>query len=71
MLWEDRFHEPGIILTVMSTKVLARSLPECIRTSQPSLVEGFGIPVLDGACLGILLWPAAANPTWKSKAFTT
>ena len=47
-------HEPGIILTgyVDETSKLDLYL-NALGLLSPSLVEGFGIPVLDGACLGM------------------
>ena len=47
-------HEPGILLTGYvdeSTKLDLYLNALCLVS--PSLVEGFGIPVLDGACLGM------------------
>ena len=46
-------HEPGIILTgyVDESSKLDLYL-NALGLLSPSLVEGFGIPVLDGACLG-------------------
>ena len=47
-------HEPGIILTgyVDESSKLDLYL-NALGLLSPSLVEGFGIPVLDGACLGM------------------
>ena len=47
-------HEPGIILTgyVDESSKLDLYL-NALALLSPSLVEGFGIPVLDGACLGM------------------
>ena len=47
-------HEPGIILTgyVDESSKLDLYL-NALGLVSPSLVEGFGIPVLDGACLGM------------------
>ena len=47
-------HEPGIILTgyVDESSKLDLYL-NALSLLSPSLVEGFGIPVLDGACLGM------------------
>ena len=47
-------HEPGIILTgyVDESSKLDLYL-NAMGLLSPSLVEGFGIPVLDGACLGL------------------
>ena len=47
-------HEPGIILTgyVDESSKLDLYL-NALGILSPSLVEGFGIPVLDGACLGM------------------
>jgi glycosyltransferase involved in cell wall biosynthesis len=47
-------HEPGIILTgyVDESDKLDLYL-NALSLLSPSLVEGFGIPVLDGACLGM------------------
>lgn len=47
-------HEPGIILTGYVDESAKLDLYlNALGLVSPSLVEGFGIPVLDGACLGI------------------
>ena len=47
-------HEPGIILTGYVDEISKLDLYlNALGLLSPSLVEGFGIPVLDGACLGM------------------
>ena len=47
-------HEPGIILTGYVDESTKLDLYlNALGLLSPSLVEGFGIPVLDGACLGM------------------
>ena len=47
-------HEPGILLTGYVDESTKRDLYlNALALLSPSLVEGFGIPVLDAACLGM------------------
>ena len=47
-------HEPGILLTGYVDESTKLDLYlNALGLVSPSLVEGFGIPVLDGACLGM------------------
>ena len=61
-------HEPGIILTgyVDESSKLDLYL-NALGLLSPSLVEGFGIPVLDGACLGMPTVASDCESTLKSR----
>ena len=61
-------NEPNIVLTGYIDESTKLDLYlNAMGLLSPSLVEGFGIPVLDGACLEYLRSPAIANLTLKYK----